>query len=795
MALMLVAIILGNAASARAQFTFMGDYDKTFAAPLGYYVDPQEPVPTVSTFQTLFYTGEYAPDGSIIAGGRHVNATNPVLGTFYIRKFNAAGAPDLAFGSNGFVRTTFFTGSVGNQLFPSNDTPRVLRVQPDGKILFAGECSGITTNDLPAFGNDACVLRYNADGSIDAGFGNVSVLVGGGLGPGGAQVPTSIIDIGPGRFITQTGVIIAPGNPGPRRGTNGRFTDMAIQPDGKIVLVGETRNEYSNAYAQVAFIMRLNPNGMLDSTFGTNGMVQMAANPVAPNCYPNTGFFGVRLQADGRIIALGYDGVVNNNDCSTGGNYGNRFLVTRWTANGQAETLRRLDNNNTFASQRERATTAFFTRDGSKLVVSGSYNFKATLVRLNVADLSIDTTFGTNGIRGYAEGQASTPGFFNTLYIKEIQPDGRIIGSDDANVFNSNGVVRFNPDGSSDQSFGNIPFEGNNPGLRGRLRLDVPAGNPMQSNAHVLVRPNGRINLLGYAGAFNGVRAVVSQQNTVFKNGIYADFTNDGKAEISVFRPSDGVWHQLNSANNNYSAVKWGISIDKIAPADYDGDGRTDLAVFRDGIWYIYQSSNNQVRIENFGLAGDLPRPGDFDGDGRADISVFRPSNGVWYRINSSNGQFAAIQFGLNGDHPMLGDYDADGKTDFAVYRPSNSVWYILRSSDFQVRIDVFGSNGDIPLNGDFNGDAISDLAVFRPSNRTWYIARPSGIPGQNFDSFVFGISTDMPVPADYDNDGKTDLAVYRGGVWWIQQSGNGQVSAISFGLNSDKPIPAAYLP
>ena len=71
---------------ASAEPTYIGDFDTSFAAPLGYYVDPENPVtPASDTFQTYFHTGELLPDGSIIAGGRHVD--NRPKGDFYLRKF------------------------------------------------------------------------------------------------------------------------------------------------------------------------------------------------------------------------------------------------------------------------------------------------------------------------------------------------------------------------------------------------------------------------------------------------------------------------------------------------------------------------------------------------------------------------------------------------------------------------------------------------------------------------------------------------------------------------------------
>ena len=757
-----------NSLEAFAQFTFQGDFDKTFAAPNGYYVEPQNNDPSIPSNPartSLFYTGDLNPDGSFVAGGRILLGDG---GDFLVRKFTAMGAVDTSFGNGtGYVRTEFLPRQSGQGY--NNVTPQILKRQPDGKILFAGGCTIPTSSgngNNASFESDVCIVRYNADGTLDQTFGNFSVTVG--YGPSCTSTDpnnpcTYTFRPGAGKLTFQT--LPRPDNN--YFGTNGTVYDIALQPDGKIVLAGNA-SVNPNGTLSSSILVRLNPNGSFDASFGSGGIARY-----------NTGadynaFRKVVLQPDGRIIAAGYDSRPNN---FIG------FFVSRWAANGTLETTYRINN----TTGNEKAAGLLLTRDGTKVLVSGYAQGKATLARLNIGDLSPDATFGTNGIRTYNY-QVSG---FDGLVIKAIQPDGKILAVD--NSVNSSNVSRLNPDGSPDQSFGNVSFDNNNP--KGRLALSVQTniGTPL-SAGHILLRPDGKLNLIGSAGVnygFDVTRGAVSQNINVSRSGgTLADFTNDGRADVSVFR--NGNWYYLNSTTNQFSGAAFGQAGDKPIPADFDGDGKSDIAVYRPsvGYWYILQSSNNQFRAVQFGAGEDLPRPGDFDGDGLADIAVFRPSNGTWYYLRSSDNQFRGVAFGQSGDVPLLADFDGDGKTDIAVFR--NGAWYYLQSSDGAFRGVSFGFGSDIPTVGDYDGDGKSDVAVFRPANGYWY--RLNSSTGA-FAAVQFGQNGDKPVAADYDNDGKTDVAIFRNGAWYGLRSTDNSVFGVAFGAATDTPIPAAYLP
>jgi hypothetical protein len=308
---------------------------------------------------------------------------------------------------------------------------------------------------------------------------------------------------------------------------------------------------------------------------------------------------------------------------------------------------------------------------------------------------------------------------------------------------------------------------------------------------------------------FFAVGTTFAQDRAATNRNPVADFDGDGKSDISVFRPSNGFWY-ISKSSGGFSFLKWGLPGDLPVPGDYDGDGRTDLAVYRigeltglsslvDNNWYILRSSDNTFLARQWGknaaFRKDIPLPADYDGDGRTDLAVYPESDaggvpGNFLILPSSTNSGIIVQWGLNTDRKVPADYDGDGKADYAVYR--NGTWFILQSSDSKIRVEYFGLPTDKLVPADYDGDGKADIAVWRPSNGYWYRVNSGN---KSFNSYQFGLFDDKPTPGDYDGDGKTDIAVFRPstGVWYLQQSTKG-FAAQQFGLSDDIPIQNVFV-
>jgi hypothetical protein len=146
---------------------------------------------------------------------------------------------------------------------------------------------------------------------------------------------------------------------------------------------------------------------------------------------------------------------------------------------------------------------------------------------------------------------------------------------------------------------------------------------------------------------------------------VLADYDGDGWDDIAIWRPSFGYWAVLKStkgASKELSDIiwkQWGLLGDHPMPGDYDGDGKADLVVWRpsNGYWFVCRSTLNfdcsQPTFEQFGLPGDMPISGDYDGDGVLDFAIWRPSTGQFFHRNSSNSQVVVKSWGQAGDLPI----------------------------------------------------------------------------------------------------------------------------------------------
>ena len=139
----------------------------------------------------------------------------------------------------------------------------------------------------------------------------------------------------------------------------------------------------------------------------------------------------------------------------------------------------------------------------------------------------------------------------------------------------------------------------------------------------------------------------------------------DGKVLITgLFNKINGIARKVIARLNADGSLDTGF-----VPPSLSGTGLT-LALQPDGKILVSKDADGFTSVA-FGDSNDVLVPADYDGDGKADIAVFRPSNGTWYLLQSQAG-FTAIALGLGTDKPVPGDYNGDGRAEVAVFRPSN---------------------------------------------------------------------------------------------------------------------------
>lgn len=357
-----------------ARYDSNGNLDTTF--------DGDGRVTTAITNNSLFaFAVEVQNDGKIVVAGTSSQSA------YFVARYNVDGSPDLDFDVDGIAFTPFISGTTGSGVKAD------LALQTDGKIVVAG--SGFFSGS----GYDFCVARFSSNGTLDNSFDSDGV------------VNTSI-------------------------SPNWDYANaVAIQTDGKIVVVGQSRND-TDGWDQMALI-RYNTDGSLDTSFDGDGKLTTAIGTVGARNGSDAAN-SVAIQSDNQIVVAGRFGQNGN------------FAIVRYNANGSLDTTFGAGGKVTTTvgtNSNDRANAIVIQTDGkiiaagSSTSVSGNVDFAA--VRYN-ADGSLDNSFA-DGITPNAYGNGGKvlvdfSGANDFAYGAKIDSLGRLVVA--GSTGNSFGTVR-----------------------------------------------------------------------------------------------------------------------------------------------------------------------------------------------------------------------------------------------------------------------------------------------------------------------------------------------------------------
>jgi uncharacterized delta-60 repeat protein len=609
------------------------------------------------------------PDGKILAGAGFAY----INGLFKqgITRFNPDGTLDSTFNSG--------TGAGGTVL--------AIGLQTDGKIIIGGDIrsyNGVFRNNI---------TRINPDGSLDASFPQGAVTLNAYVLDIVVQSDNKIlvgVSTGGIRRLNADGSLDTTFNFG--TGTSGSVQSIVVQPDGKIIIAGgfTTFNGVSRNG-----IARLNTNGSLDASFnpstGINGTAYGAAlqpdgKIIVVGEFTTVNGTGrtriARLNADGSTDlsfnpGTGADARVNtvliqpDGKIYIGGNFNN------YNGSGRDRLARLLPDGSVDASFG--SSLDFFYKDQIEI---GARVYTLALQNNN---LLVGGLFTEINDSKYAS-LARITNAVNSVAKSPFDFDGD--GKTDISIFRPSvgewWYLRSSDGGNYAAQFGNASDKLTPGDFTGDGKTDIAFFRPSTGEWFVLRSEDG--SFYSFAFGTNGDIPAVG------------DFDADGKADNTVFRPSNSTWYIRKSSDGAAIIQQFGQTGDVPVVADYDGDGKSDIAIHRPalGEWWIQRTTAGLIAFQ-FGNSTDKPVQGDYTGDGRADVAVFRQNTGEWFVLRSENQSFYSFPFGTNGDTPAPGDYDGDGKLDATVFRPSTNTWYSQRTTAGTL-IQTFGQNGDVPV-------------------------------------------------------------------------------------------------